>query len=69
MNEKKTDLGQAVVEYILIFAFISLFAIYMVRSFGSFMGSSMGSLAYHLTQQLTIGVCENHCFGNDYANR
>jgi sorbitol-specific phosphotransferase system component IIBC len=66
---KKNNLGQAVVEYMIVFAFITLIGINLIRGLGGFMGNSMGSLAYHLSQQLTIGVCASNCFGNPYKNK
>jgi len=61
--------GQALIEYLILFAFMSLIAINMVKGMGGMMTSSVKSIGYQLTQQLTIGVCESECWYSDYANR
>ena len=71
MNEflKLKYSGQAVIEYILVFAFMSFIVINLVNLFAGYVGSSMGGLAYALTQQLTVGVCEQLCYLNSFGNR
>lgn len=61
--------GQAVIEYILIFAFMSFIVINLVNLFAGYLGTSMGGLAYALTQQLSVGVCPQDCLFNGYGNR
>jgi Flp pilus assembly pilin Flp len=65
-NSAKT--GQALLEYLLIIAFISLFSIKVVSSLSTFLGDSFGSLADILSSHLTVGVCENFCFHDDFSN-
>ncbi len=60
--------GQAVVEYILLFSFLMLIMLAFVRGINGAVSETMGGLAYALSHQLTIGVCENLCFYSDYAN-
>ena len=61
--------GQATVEYILLFSFMAFILVNFVNGLGKMVGTSMGSLGYALTQQLTIGVCPNQCFFNGYTNQ
>lgn len=65
---KKTS-GQATVEYILIFAFMSLISIGMVRAIGTGLSESVKSLAWVLSQELSTGVCPNRCFFSGYKNK
>ncbi|MDD0854559.1 hypothetical protein HBN50_15715 [Halobacteriovorax sp. GB3] len=67
MNKKQS--GQALIEYLLLFSFMALLAVGMVKGIGSYLGSSVGSMAYHLTQQLTIGACEGQCLHKAFGNR
>ena len=60
--------GQALIEYLLIFAFMTFITINMVKGLGKTMLSSVGYIGFELTQQLTIGVCERGCFYNGYRN-
>ena len=64
----KNKRGQALIEYLIIFSFMSLVAINMVKGLGGFMRESMGGLGHALTQQLTIGICKKHCFFEGYKN-
>ncbi len=61
--------GQATVEYILLFSFMAFILVNFVSGLGKMVGSSMGSLGYDLTQQLTVGVCQSNCFFNSYTNQ
>ncbi|MAW07093.1 MAG: hypothetical protein CME61_02300 [Halobacteriovoraceae bacterium] len=63
---KKT--GQALVEYMLIFALFALIAIGMVNSFNNLMGNFTTSFAVILSQHLSVGVCKDHCFFDGYGN-
>ncbi len=65
MKEKS---GQATVEYILIFAFMSLISIGMVRSIGVGLSKSVKSLGWVLSQELSTGVCAKRCFYSGYKN-
>lgn len=61
--------GQALIEYILIFSFIALVSVGFVKSLNSLMNKSVGSLAYEVTEQLTVGVCKKNCFFNGFLNQ
>ena len=60
--------GQAMIEYLLLFSFMALIAINMVKGMGGMMTSSIQTIGYQLTQQLTIGVCERECWFTGYEN-
>jgi hypothetical protein len=60
--------GQALIEYLLIFSFMTFVTINMVKGLGKTMLSSVGYIGFELTQQLTVGVCERRCFYNGYRN-
>ena len=61
--------GQALIEYLILFAFMSLIALNMVKGMGGMMSDSVRSIGFQLTQQLTIGVCAEECWYSDYQNR
>jgi hypothetical protein len=60
--------AQALIEYIFILAFIGFVAVTMMRGFGQSFSNSMGSLNFFLTQELSTGVCNKACMGNQYVN-
>lgn len=61
--------GQALIEYLLIFAFVTFIAIGMVRGLGKTLTTSVGYIGYELTEQLTVGVCAKFCYFNGYNNQ
>jgi Flp pilus assembly pilin Flp len=61
--------GQALIEYLILFSFMALIAINMVKGMGGMLTSSIGTIGQQLTQQLTIGVCEKECWYSEYENR
>ena len=61
--------GQALIEYLLIFSFMTFVSISMVKGLGKTMFSSVGILGYELTEQFTVGVCKNLCFFTGYENQ
>ncbi len=61
--------GQALIEYLLIFSFMTFIGINMVRGLGKTMTTSVGVLGYELTEQFTVGVCKEMCFYNGYINQ
>ena len=61
--------GQALIEYLLIFSFMTFIGINMVRGLGRTMTTSVGVLGYELTEQFTVGVCKEMCFYNGYINQ
>lgn len=54
--------GQALVEYILIFAFFTTMSLGIIRSMSNVIDESMGGLAWILTQELKSGVCSKGCY-------
>ena len=60
--------AQALIEYIFILAFIGMVAVGMMRGLGQSFTVSMGNLSYFLTQELSTGVCQADCMGNQYEN-
>lgn len=56
IKKSKDHRGQAMIEYIMIFAFMSLLSVKMVNVLEGYLGNTIGGLGYHLTQQLTSGV-------------
>ncbi|MBP9673838.1 MAG: hypothetical protein KBD63_01985 [Bacteriovoracaceae bacterium] len=60
--------GQAVIEYLFVLIFISFIGTKMIKSFGGFMGNSMGNVAHVLSSHLTVGVCPTECFFTQYKN-
>ncbi|MCP4913915.1 MAG: hypothetical protein GY909_12455 [Oligoflexia bacterium] len=69
MSSSKKNSGQAVIEYLLIFGFMALIAVNLIRGLGGALGNSVGSLAYALTQELATGVCPRNCFYHGYKNQ
>ena len=65
----KSNCGQATIEYILIFAFMSLIGIGVGRTIGTGIKDSVMSLGFALSQELTTGVCSQECFYSSYKNR
>ena len=65
---KKRAEGQALIEYLLIFVFMTFIAISMVKGLGKTLISSVGHMGFEITEQLTIGVCKQACFFSGYAN-
>jgi len=61
--------GQALVEYLLIFSFLTLFVIGMAKGLSKIIANSVGYIGYGLTEQFTVGVCKRHCFYNGFQNQ
>jgi Flp pilus assembly pilin Flp len=68
-SKEQSRAGQALVEYLLLFSFVTFLAIGMVRGLGKTLTTSIGYIGYELTEQFTIGVCPTLCFYNDYKNQ
>lgn len=69
MNSKKSSsLGQALIEYLLIFSFMTFISIGMVKGLGKTMLGSIGKLGFELTEQFSVGVCKKLCFYSGYEN-
>lgn len=60
--------GQALIEYLLVFSFMTFIGINMVKGLGKTMTTSIGIIGYELTEQFTIGVCDKHCYFRSYEN-
>ena len=65
---KFRDQGQALIEYLLIFSFMTFISIGMVRGLSKTLLSSIGFLGYELTEQFSVGVCAKECFFAKYKN-
>lgn len=61
--------GQALIEYLFIFSFMTFITITMVRGLGKTLFKSVGYLGYELTEQFSVGVCKSDCFFDGYANQ
>lgn len=61
--------GQALIEYLLLFSFMTFIAINMVKGLGKTVTNSVGVMGYELTEQFTVGVCKKHCFFDGYRNQ
>ena len=63
------DRGQATIEYLLVFAMVALIAVALVKAVGLAMGGSMGLLGTSLSDQLSVGVCEDWCYYDGFVNK
>jgi hypothetical protein len=61
--------GQALIEYLIVFSFVTFLGINMTKGLGKTMLKSVGYIGYELTEQFTIGVCKEECFYSGYTNR
>ena len=68
MSLHKTNRGQALVEYILVVAFLLTITLQLVRGFTGFMTNTLGNLGHVLSYNLSVGVCESECFYSSYKN-
>lgn len=64
----KNNRGQALVEYILILAFLSVIGSRFVSGVGNSLSSKMGTLAHVLSVNLSVGVCKSECNFSGYKN-
>jgi len=60
--------GQAVIEYIFIFAFMALLGVAVLSRFGPFLGDHFGKLSFTISNTLSTGVCKDYCFLSNYEN-
>lgn len=67
---RKRQLGQALVEYLFVMAFMSVILFNFTKGLNSVIGESMGTLRYILSIELTTGICGNkQCIHQDsYIN-
>ena len=68
LKNKTGAAGQALVEYLLIFSFMTFISISLVRGLGKTLMSSVGNIGYEMTEQFTVGVCKKLCFYTGYKN-
>lgn len=69
MKKTKNALGQATIEYLVIFAFLGIISVTMMKSLATYIGDATGGIAFELTQELSSGVCERLCWTRAYKNR
>lgn len=69
MNSKNSHRkGQALIEYLLIFSFMTFFSISLIRGLSKSVYESIGYLGVELTEQFSVGVCDRLCFSKSYDN-
>lgn len=68
-SKNKMRAGQALIEYLLLFSFMTFIAIGIVKGLGKTMLSSVGIIGYELSEQFTVGVCDKLCFYRGYVNQ
>ena len=68
MKKLYCHVGQATIEYILIFAFMSLIGVGLTRVIGTGIKNTVQGLGFVLTQELSTGVCASECFYGQYKN-
>ena len=61
--------GQATIEYIVIFAFLGIISVTMVKSLSAYMADATGGITFQLTQELASGACQRSCWTDAYVNR
>jgi hypothetical protein len=69
IRKKSKSSGQALIEYLFIFSFMTFVTINMVKGLGKTLLTSVGVLGYELTEQFSVGVCPKECFFNAYKNQ
>jgi hypothetical protein len=67
-KKSNSSLGQAVVEYLVVFGFISIFAMLLMKNFSGYMSTTFGNMAFVLQQHLSVGVCKDICWQEGYGN-
>jgi hypothetical protein len=71
MKLKKSNnaFGQALIEYLLLFSFMTFISIGLVRGLGKTLINSVGNIGYELSEQFSVGVCKELCFYTGYKNQ
>lgn len=64
----KNQKGQALVEYLLLFGFMALMAIGLMKALGNVLGEGFQGMAFALSKELSTGVCSRSCFSPKYDN-
>ncbi|HLE11254.1 MAG: hypothetical protein A2504_10735 [Bdellovibrionales bacterium RIFOXYD12_FULL_39_22] len=65
----KASAGQALVEYILLFAIISIITVNMLKTITTYFDEAVGNFGNIFSRHLATGVCERNCFFNDFGNK
>jgi hypothetical protein len=65
---QSTHSGQALIEYLILFSFIAGFSVKMVENMSTYFNDFFTSLAFVLSQYLSVGVCSQDCFFGNYIN-
>lgn len=68
MKDDLSSKGQALVEYVLLVAFLVVISSRMVTGFTDFMRESIGNLGHVLSLNMSVGVCQRDCFYTGYEN-
>ena len=68
LKYNNNNVGQALVEYMLIFSLFALIAFGLTNSFNNLMGNFTTSFSVILSQHLSVGVCRSECFFYGYGN-
>ena len=68
MSMKISNKGQAIVEYVLLVAFLLILTSKLVAGFTDFMRGSVGTLGHTMSLNLSTGVCPNDCYFKSYEN-
>jgi len=68
-DKNRNASGQALIEYLLIFSFMTFISIGLVKGLGKTLISSVGNIGYELSEQFTVGVCKELCFFSGYKNQ
>lgn len=63
--------GQALIEYLFIFAAFSVISIGAAKGIAQFSSEFFDSFTYHLTQELSVGTCaaSKVCWHDNFENR
>ena len=60
--------GQAMLEYLIVFAFVILITLGFVRKIELFFSNQMGNFSDVLSSHLSTGVCDSTCLYSGYSN-
>ncbi|MCY4643114.1 MAG: hypothetical protein OXB88_00690 [Bacteriovoracales bacterium] len=65
---KPSSLGQALIEYLFILSLVVILGGRMIKAFTRYAAEGMGTLNSVLSSHLTVGVCKEECFPDNYIN-
>jgi len=63
-----SNLGQALLEYLLLVVFGVIVASNLVSSLSESAGDKVGNLTHYLSESLSTGICQRNCFFGGYDN-